>query len=73
MCVSGLIVTDLSGAVALVLLEFCVQNGEEYAKLAVLYHAAEVLVVTAQRPMIFWALCGRFCVLLSPHYWSRNG
>ena len=29
MCVSGLIVNDLSGAVALVLLEFCVQNGEE--------------------------------------------
>ena len=73
MCVSGLIVIDLSGAVALVLLEFCVWNGEEYAELAVLYHAAEVLVFTAQRPMIIWALCGRFCVLMSPHYWSRNG
>ena len=23
--------------------------------------------------MIIWALCGRFCVLMSPHYWSRNG
>ena len=32
-----------------------------------MYHAAEVLVFTAQRPMIIWALCGRFCVLMSPH------
>ena len=62
MCVSGLSVIDLSGAVALVLLEFCVKNREEYAELAFLYHAAEVLVFTAQRPMIIWALCGRFCV-----------
>ena len=23
--------------------------------------------------MIIWALCGRFCVLMSSHYWSRNG
>ena len=23
--------------------------------------------------MIIWTLCGRFCVLMSPHYWSRNG
>ena len=23
--------------------------------------------------MIIWALCGRFCVLMSPHYWLRNG
>ena len=75
MCVSGLIVIDLSrsGAVALVLLEFWVRNGEEYAELAVLYHAAEVLVFTAQRPIIIWALCGRFCMLMSPHCWSRNG
>ena len=23
--------------------------------------------------MVIWALCGRFCVLIAPHYWSRNG
>ena len=37
-----------------------------------LYHAAEVLVFTAQKPMIIWALCGRFCVLMSPHYVKDN-
>ena len=44
-------------------------------ELAVLYHAAEVLVFTAQRPMIIWALCapGDSGCLMSPHYWSRNG
>ena len=23
--------------------------------------------------MIIWALCGRFCVSMAPHYWWRNG
>ena len=54
---------------ALVLFEFCIKNGEEYAELAVLYHAAEVQVFTAQRPMIIWALCGSNVATLLVKEW----
>ena len=34
-----------------------------------MYHAAEVLVFTAQRPMIIWALCGSDVATLLVKEW----